>query len=234
MPLFQNMFLSMSFQDIFKSSFLSKAAEFSILDVLIAMASSFGLGLLILFIYKKTFMGVMYSAGFGISLLAMTLITTLVILTITSNVILSLGMVGALSIVRFRTAVKEPLDIVFMFWAISSGIVVGAGLLLLALIGSAIIAGALVVFTGDKKGVGSKYILVLCLEDGNAEPNATEIVKAGVKKCVVKSKTASKAGIELTMEVVLPGESTAIVNDLLSAAGVTSAVLVSCGSEAVL
>ncbi|HBN82717.1 MAG TPA: DUF4956 domain-containing protein, partial [Clostridiales bacterium] len=119
----------MTFNDIFKSSFLEKAVEFSILDVAIAMLLAFAIGLFIFFVYKKTFAGVMYSASFGVSIMAMTLITTLIILAVTSNIVLSLGMVGALSIVRFRTAVKEPLDIAFLFWAISAGIVIGAGLI---------------------------------------------------------------------------------------------------------
>ena len=103
----------MTFQDIFKSSFLENVTSFSALDMVIALALAFVLGLFIFLVYKKTFNGVMYSAGFGVSLLGMTLITTLIILAVTSNIVLSLGMVGALSIVRFRTAIKEPMDIVF-------------------------------------------------------------------------------------------------------------------------
>lgn len=125
----------MTFKDVFKSSFLEKAIEFSVLDLLIALLLSFAIGLFISFVYKKTFSGVMYSSSFGVSILAMTLITTVIIYAITANIILSLGMVGALSIVRFRTAVKEPLDIAFLFWAISEGIVIGAGLIPLKVIG---------------------------------------------------------------------------------------------------
>ena len=98
----------MTFNDIFKSSFLEKASTFSILDMVIALVLAFAIGLFIFLVYKKTFRGVMYSENFGVSLLAMTLVTTLIILAVTSNVILSLGMVGALSIVRFRSAIKEP------------------------------------------------------------------------------------------------------------------------------
>ena len=106
----------MTFQDVFKSSFLEKAASFSVLDTVLALVLAFVLGLFIFLVYKKTFHGVMYSASFGVSMLAMTMVTTLIILAVTSNVILSLGMVGALSIVRFRSAIKEPLDIAFLFW----------------------------------------------------------------------------------------------------------------------
>ena len=135
----------MTFQDIFKKSFLesSSGASFldnlsgvSILDMVIALVLSFGIGVFIFLVYKKTFSGVMYSSSFGVSLITMTMITTMLILAVTSNVVLSLGMVGALSIVRFRTAIKEPLDIAFLFWAIAAGIVLAAGLIPLAVLGS--------------------------------------------------------------------------------------------------
>lgn len=104
-----------TFQNIFKSSFLENVASVSIFDMVLSLVLAFGLGLFIFFVYKKTFSGVMYSSGFGVTLVALTMITTLVILAVTSNVVLSLGMVGALSIVRFRAAIKEPLDIAFLF-----------------------------------------------------------------------------------------------------------------------
>ena len=119
----------MTFNDIFKSSFLENVTSVSILDMAIALVLAFGLGMLIFLVYKKTFAGVMYSSSFGVTLVALTMITTLVILAVTSNVVLSLGMVGALSIVRFRTAIKEPLDIAFLFWSIAVGIVLAAGML---------------------------------------------------------------------------------------------------------
>jgi len=109
--------LFMSFNDIFKSSFLENITSVSPLDMVISLALAFGIGLFIFLIYKKTFAGVMYSSSFGVTLVALTMISTFVILAVTSNVVLSLGMVGALSIVRFRTAIKEPLDIAFLFWA---------------------------------------------------------------------------------------------------------------------
>lgn len=118
--------LFMSFNDIFKSSFLENITSVSPLDMVISLALAFGIGLFIFLIYKKTFAGVMYSSSFGVTLAALTMISTFVILAVTSNVVLSLGMVGALSIVRFRTAIKEPLDIAFLFWAIAAGIVLAA------------------------------------------------------------------------------------------------------------
>ena len=122
----------MSFNDIFKSSFLENVTAVSLTDMALALVLSFCLGLFIFFVYKKTYAGVMYSSSFGVTLVALTMITTLVILAVSSNVVLSLGMVGALSIVRFRTAIKEPLDIAFLFWSIAVGIVLAAGFIPLA------------------------------------------------------------------------------------------------------
>lgn len=136
----------MTFQDIFKSSFLENVTSVSILDMTIALLLAFGLGMFIFFVYKKTFSGVMYSSSFGVTLIAMTMITTVVILAVTSNVVLSLGMVGALSIVRFRAAIKEPLDIAFLFWAITVGITLAAGMILLAVVGSFLIGVILLLF----------------------------------------------------------------------------------------
>ncbi|MBR5518483.1 MAG: DUF4956 domain-containing protein, partial [Clostridia bacterium] len=149
----------MSFSDVFKSSFLSNINSFSTVDVLLALGLAFVLGLFIFLVYKKTYSGVMYSDSFGISLIAMSMITSLVIIAVTSNVVLSLGMVGALSIVRFRTAVKEPMDIAFLFWSIAVGIVLGAGFLPLAVIGSVIIGVIIVLFSTRKAG-DTPYILV--------------------------------------------------------------------------
>jgi len=220
----------MTFNDIFKSSFLTKAAEFSILDVTIAMLLSFAIGLFIFYVYKKTFAGVMYSASFGVSIMAMTLITTLVILAVTSNIILSLGMVGALSIVRFRTAVKEPLDIAFLFWAISAGIVVGAGLIPLAVIGTIFIGLILLVFV-NKKSNDTPYIVVLNLEDDEAENACMELIKTKTKKSLIKAKTVSRNGIELTVEVRLLDMSAMLLNELLDVNGVNNACLVSYNGE---
>lgn len=153
----------MTFKDIFKSSFLETTTTFSITDTILALILSFITGTFIMTIYKKTFKGVMYSNSLCVSLLALTLITTVIILAVTSNVVLSLGIVGALSIVRFRTAIKEPLDIVFLFWSISVGIVLGAGLLPLAIVGSIFIGITLLLFV-NKNSKDNPYILIVNLE----------------------------------------------------------------------
>ncbi len=220
----------MNFNDIFKSSFLEKAVQFSILDVIIAMAVAFALGLFIFLIYKKTFSGVMYSASFGVSLMGMTLVTTLIILAVTSNVILSLGMVGALSIVRFRTAVKEPIDIVFLFWAISAGIVIGAGLIPLAVIGTVLIGVILLIFI-NKKTTDTPYILVVNCNDEKSESDIQSMIKMKTKKNLLKSKSVSRDGIELTVEVRLIDSSSTFVNEMLLVQGVSNAVLVSYNGE---
>lgn len=220
----------MTFNDILKSSFLEKAAEFSFVDVGLAMLLAFAVGLFIFYVYKKTFSGVMYSASFGVSIMAMTLITTLIILAVTSNVILSLGMVGALSIVRFRTAVKEPLDIAFLFWAISAGIVIGAGLIPLAVIGSIFIGVILLIFV-NRKSTDTPYIIVLNLNDDEAEKSALEIIRSKTKKTLIKTKTVSQSGIELIIEVRLLDMSAKLINELFTVKGVNNATLVSYNGD---
>lgn len=216
----------MSFQDVFKSSFLESVSSFSIGEVLLAMLLSVVVGLFIFWIYKKTFTGVMYSSGMALTLIGLTMVTTLVIIAVTSNVVLSLGMVGALSIVRFRTAIKEPMEIVFLFWAIVAGIVIGAGLLPLAIIGSAIIGLILFLFA-NRKRVESAYILVLNCETQEAEEHATDLVKKITGKYRVKSKTVNAQGIEITTELKVKDETMAFVNQLNAIPGVTNATLVS-------
>lgn len=219
----------MTFQDIFKSSFLEKASSFSTLDLIIGMTVAFVLGLFIFYTYKKTFNGVMYSAGFGVSLIALTMITTLVILAVTSNIVLSLGMVGALSIVRFRTAIKEPLDIAYLFWAIAAGIVTGAGLIPLAVFGSLFIGAVLFVFV-NKKPTDSPYILIVSC-NGAGEQAVLSVLQENVKKQVLKSKSVTKDGVEMTIEVRLKGAESAFVNRIADMEAVQSAVLVSYNGD---
>lgn len=216
----------MTFNDIFKSNFLENVTSVSVLDMLLALVFAFGLGLFIFMVYKKTFSGVMYSSSFGVTLIALTMITTLVILAVTSNVVLSLGMVGALSIVRFRTAIKEPLDIAFLFWAIADGIVLAAGMIPLAVMGSVIIGVVLLVFVNKKTHV-NPYILVISCVDQDSEKRAKEFLNQQVKRCVVKSKTAQKGSVELNMEVRLKDDNTDFINELSDMEGIKSAVLVS-------
>ena len=220
----------MNFNDIFKSSFLENVTSVSMLDMLLTLVLSFGLGLFIFLVYKKTYRGVMYSAGFGTTLIALTMITSVVILAVTSNVVLSLGMVGALSIVRFRTAIKDPLDIAFLFWSIGVGIVLAAGMIPLAVIGSVCIGVILLVFV-NKKVHTHPYMVVLHCEDQEAEKAAKAFLEEHVTRATVKSKTAAKGAVELNIEVRLKEEDTDFVNALAELPGVCSAVLVSYNGD---
>lgn len=222
---------AVNFSDIFKSSFVDKITSISFLDMFIAMILSFAVGLFIMQVYKKTFKGVMYSSTFAMSLLALTLITTLIILGVTSNVVLSLGMVGALSIVRFRSAIKEPMDIAFLFWSISEGIVLGAGLIPLAILG-AVFIGIVMVLFANKKTTDNPYILVVNCKNDISENSVLNILSKNVNKYCVKSKTISPSnGIEITIEVKLKNITTSFVNEVSNIEGVSNAVLVSYNGD---
>ena len=220
----------MTFNDIFKSNFLENISSVTILDMTLALVLAFGLGVFIFLIYKKTYNGVMYSSSFGVTLIALTMITTVVILAVTSNVVLSLGMVGALSIVRFRTAIKEPLDIAFLFWSIAAGIVLAAGMIPLAVIGSVIIGLILLVFV-NRKSHSNPYIVVLQCSGHESERAARAYLEAHTERCVVKSKTARKGSVELDLEIRLKDDDTDFINELSEMNGVASAVLVSYNGE---
>lgn len=220
----------MTFSDIFKTSFLSNVTSVSILDMVIAMVLSFALGLFIFYVYKKTYAGVMYSSNFGVTLVALTMIATFVILAVTSNVVLSLGMVGALSIVRFRTAIKEPLDIAFLFWAIAAGIVLAAGMIPLAVFGSILIGVIILLFANRKTSV-NPYIVVIKCDGAQTENEAMAYLKQQTTKCSVKSKTARKGELELNLEIRLKEDNTDFINELSSMNGVESAVLVSYNGD---
>ena len=220
----------MNFSDIFKSSFLESITEFSALDVLIGMIFALVIGLFIMLIYKKTFSGVMYSKGFAMALVGLSLVTTLVIMAVTSNVVLSLGMVGALSIVRFRAAIKEPMEIVFLFWSLAAGIVIGAGMIPLAVIGSLVIGLIFIIFI-KQKITSTPYILVVNCNNEKTETSAMQIIEKSVGKYVIKSKTVNDSGIEFTLEVRIKDAATGFVNSINELKGVTSATLVSFNGD---
>ena len=220
----------MSFKDIFKSSFLENVTAVSLPDMAIALVLSFCLGMFIYLVYKKTYAGVMFSQAFGGALVAMTMITTMVILAVTSNVVLSLGMVGALSIVRFRTAIKEPMDIAFLFWAIAGGIVLASGMIPLAIIGSIIIGIIMIVFC-NRKSSQKPFIAVVSCDNGETEKKVADYLKQNADKVTVKSKSAQKDSIELTYEVTLKNNDTDFITKLSEMSGVGSAVLVSYNGD---
>jgi len=222
--------MPVTFNDILKSSFLDSFNAITIFDMVITILTSFVLGLFIFFIYKKTYSGVMYSKTFGVSLIAMTMITAILILAVTSNVVLSLGMVGALSIVRFRTAIKEPYDIVFLFWAIAIGIIVAAGFIPLAFIGSALLGIILYVFSKIHT-FEQPYILVLHLADSKVEPEIALILKEHTKKHSIKSKSISSDQIEINYEIRLQENESNFINLISDLEDVTNAILVSYNGD---
>ncbi len=219
-----------NFSDIFKSSFLENMTSVSLVDMAITLALAFGLGLFIFLIYKKTFSGVMYSSAFGGTLVALTMITSMTILAVTSNVVLSLGMVGALSIVRFRTAIKEPMDIAFLFWSIAAGIVLAAGMIPLAVFGSLIIGVVMLIFV-SRKSMSSPYIAVISCADKEAEQRAVSFLTSQVERAVIKSKTAQAGRIELNYEIRLKKDNADFITELSEMQGVHSAVLVSYNGD---
>ena len=220
----------MTFNDIFKSNFLENVTSISVLDMILTVLLSFGIGLFIFYVYRKTYRGVMYSAGFGTTLIALTMITAVVILAVTSNVVLSLGMVGALSIVRFRTAIKDPLDIAFLFWSIGAGIVLAAGMIPLAVIGSVCIGIVLLVFVNRTSNT-HPYMVILGCADHDVEVKAKEFLAKNVTRSTVKSKSAVKGAVELNIEVRLKEDDTDFISILSEMPGISSAVIVSYNGD---
>lgn len=220
----------MTFKDIIKSGYLDSVTAVSAAEMAVTLLLAFCLGVLIFLVYKKTYQGVLYSTSFGVTLIGLTMVTSMVIMAVTSNVVLSLGMVGALSIVRFRTAIKEPLDIVFLFWAIAAGLVLAAGMELLAVIGSLLI-GVVLLVSANLKPHSNPYILVLRCEDSLAEQNAWILLDGKVKRCQLKSKTVQHGQIELHYQIRLVSDNTDFVNELTQLQGVASVALVSFNGE---
>ena len=223
-----------NFSDVFKDNFLSgfslSTQNLTLPNVLISLGIAFLLGMVIYFIYKKTYRGVLYSHSFNLSLIMLSMVTTLVIMCISSAPALSLGMVGALSIVRFRTAVKDPMDSVYMFWAIAVGITVGANFILFSIIGTLVIAVILLVLSFTSNQTGQNYLLVVHYDDRYAK-EVTNAVNKMVPRYRLKSKTATRNGVEMTLELRLQGNRSNIVDNLLGIPGVMDATLVAFQNE---
>lgn len=223
------MLLDFNVSDLFKVSLFDTIGACSISDALISIGFALLLGLLISFVYTKTFKGVLYSKSFSISLVALSMITSLIVISVTSLAI-SLSMLGAMSIIRFRTAVKDPLDIVYLFWSIGVGIVIGAGLITIAVIGSLIIAVILFLCVNGKTG-DTPYIVVVDCANSVAAKTASMLIRKNVKKCLLKSRTVTPEKTELTFEVRIAKGSAEFVSALQEIDGVTKATLVSYNGE---
>lgn len=220
-----------TFSDIFSSDMLTRITAVSGIDMVLGLGISLLIGLFIFFIYKKTFNGVLYSASFGLSLIGMCMIGTMLILAVSSNIVLSLGMVGALSIVRFRTAIKEPLDIVFLFWAISAGIILAAGMIPLAVFGSILIGIVILVFA-NKKVKSNPYLVIVNCENSNIDDAIIAIMEHSTERSIVKEKTFSKDGSEeITVEVQLKNDESSFVKEISKLDGVSNVVMVSYNGD---
>ncbi len=220
---------NVSFTDVIKKSILNNETfgQLSIVNIIIGLSIAYLMGMFIYFIYKITYRGVVYSFSYNYSLVIMTMITTLVVMTISSNIMLSLGMVGALSIVRFRTAVKDPLDIVFMFWAITMGITIGAGIYLLAFIGG-IVIGIVIVMMSFHRNKYMTYILIVNYQE-DSYPQIKSILNRFSYS--IKSKAIKQGNIELTAEIRLKTNNTTFVEEIGGIIGVKDAVLVNYNGE---
>ena len=198
------------------------------LTIIFSLLLSFAVGLFIAFVYRKNYRGVMYSNNFTLTLVLMTLITCPVVMCIRESIALSMGMVGALSIVRFRTAVKDPLDTAYMFWSLTMGILLGAGqffLTALTVVGIAVLITVLVQIQSKSQG---SFLLVVRMGE-EADRAASQII-GSIRTQKLKSKTVSSNGIEATYEVRLD-KPDAILNKLRSVQGVYDATLVSYSGE---
>ncbi|GGH09160.1 DUF4956 domain-containing protein [Paenibacillus segetis] len=222
---------TVNFGDIIKKSVASSfSTDISITKILITLGISFIIGLFIFILYKRVFSGVLYSKSFNVSLIGMTMVTAMVIIAISSNLVLSLGMVGALSIVRFRTPIKDPTDLIFLFWAAVAGIVTGAGFFTLAAVGSVII-GLVMFFFIKNVSADTPYLLVINCDGDESEQLVHSQMGSLVKRYNVKQKTVSPGNIEMTLEVRLRDNEGRFVNQISGLGGVKNAVLISYNGD---
>lgn len=223
----------LSVSDIVKNSVLDTIAlqlsELTPLKMVMALLMGFAAGVVIALVYRRAYRGVLYSPSFSIALVMLTLITTPVVMCIKSNIALSMGMVGALSIVRFRTAVKDPMDTAYMFWALTMGILLGAELYLISLVVVLGIAVIVLLMTFVKLPSATSYLLVLHYEEDAAQ--AIQGVLSRVKYRRLRSKTVTQNGAEMTVELRI-NERQDIISQMLDIDGVYDATLVACQNEA--
>ena len=222
--------IGMSVVDTIKKSVLENfTGTISVTDMLISLIVAFLIGIFIIYVYRKTYTGVVYSKAFSLCILMLAMVTAMIIRTISSNISLSLGMVGALSIVRFRTAVKEPVDTGFMFWGISAGIMAGAGLYIIAIVASLILGVLYFVTYLMGFRVANRYLLVLKY-DADAHNEIMKKLRA-LKRFKVRSKSIFNDKVELSLEVDVKENkngsvSTTIVDEFSGVDGVINASLI--------
>ena len=217
-----------TFQDIFKNAFLSgSATNLSFVGVLIVMAMSLAVAMFIYFIYRTCYRGVLYSHNFNVSVAMMTIISAMIVATISSNIILSLGMVGALSIVRFRTAIKDPIDLIFLFWAVAAGIGVGARIYWIVLFGNLMVGFAFWLLT-KLKPRKLVYLLVISFKN-DAAPEINEVLKK--MNYLIRSKITKKDTTEMTLELYLKDQNVQITDRLAQIENVLNVSLISYNGD---
>ncbi|MBB3110806.1 putative membrane protein YhiD involved in acid resistance [Paenibacillus phyllosphaerae] len=222
---------STSFTDLLKNSVVDNfTSDINLSKMLLSLGVAFLIGFFIYLLYKRVFSGVLYSKSFNISLIGMTMVTATVIIAVNSNLVLSLGMVGALSIVRFRTPIKDPTDLIFLFWAAAAGIVTGAGFYTLAIISSVII-GLVMFFFIKKTSFETPYLLVINCDSDESEQEAHKLVGKLVKRYNVKQKTVTHGNIETTLEIRLSDKEGQFINQVSDLRGVKNAVLISYSGD---
>jgi len=199
-------------------------ADLSVASIAFTLLFSFALGLSIFLVYRVSYKGVMYSKTFNVTLIAIAMITSSIILAITSNIILSLGMVGALSIVRFRTAIKDPIDVAYLFWSVGAGLVSGAGLWMLGLMSSVVI-GIILVVLSNISDVKSPCLLVISYKTEEADDLIFNLIEREAKRYRLKSKVFNGESYELTVEIREKGKTAAIVNRIGENSNVLSVAL---------
>lgn len=199
------------------------AALSTLMPIVVALVVSFGIGLLIYYVYQKSFRGVIYNHQFAVSLALLTILTTMITLAISSNIALSLGMVGALSIVRYRTAIKDPADLIFLFWAVGTGIAIGAKFHYLALVGSLIVI--LMLYTiGRRTPPTETFILIVHYTGEDIAVELRRILQG--KRFQIKSKTIRKLNVEMAVEVEVKNNNVAFMDAINSLPAVNDAALV--------
>ncbi len=220
----------MSIQDFIKKSILESGAfdGASLTSIALGLLTAVFMGAVIYFIYSKFYVGVIYSRSFAITLVGMTVLTAMVTLAISTNIVISLGMVGALSIVRFRTAVKDPLDLLYLFWAITTGITAGAGMYLLVAITAGVMIGMIILFY-NKQQKGRIYIAVIHYEGDEVGDNV--IRTFGKMKYFVKSKTVRKGKTEMAVEVYCKDNDMFFLDKIRDLDGVEDATLIQYNGE---
>lgn len=220
----------MSVQDMIKKSILESGAfdGANITSIALGLVTALLMGAVIYVVYSKFYVGVIYSRSFAITLVGMTILTTMVTLAISTNIVISLGMVGALSIVRFRTAVKDPLDLLYLFWAITTGITAGAGMYMLVIL-TAVVMIAMITLFYHHQQKGRIYILVVHYTSQEA---GDDVIRAfGKMKYFIKSKTDRKEKTEMAVEVFCKNNDLFFMDKIRTIDGVEDATLIQYNGE---